>query len=129
MNNMETKVNEWYLLNINPKELDKKVEDTLDYVKRVTASDTDGYWHVWAREIVSGSNGQFTRQIFLDDILDNGNDGYIFEDDLDVILEKYEEVSNHLAKVFNHHTKLPGVFSIGMHPADNSVGVFYVVKE
>jgi hypothetical protein len=127
MRNNETLAHEWYLVNVKPEELDKKVKATLEYVKRFNEPE-DGEWVVWAHEITSGAHGQYTVRIFLDEVLNQGNEKYMNEDDLDVIMGTYDEVSSKLADDFNHATSLPGTFYLGHNEADGSLGVFYTER-
>lgn len=123
MKNNETKVREWYLLNVKPEELDKNVKATLDYVKRFNEPE-DGEWVLWAREITSGNYGQFITSAFLDDVLNNGNSEQLEPVD-DEMIDLYDDVCMMLAKEFNRGSKLVGAFYIGQHEADGSLGVFY----
>ncbi len=131
MKSNNTKVHEWYLLNVNPGELDKKIKATIDYLKRVNDPE-DERITVWAFEIVSGSHGQYTVRVFLDEVLNQGHEKYMnvedSEDHTNELMRLYDEVSGLVAKEFQRGSKLVGEFYIGHHEADGSLGVYYSIR-
>lgn len=127
----------WYLKNVEPtSELDKKVQATLDYVKRLQPDDEE--YTIWAYELVNSRHGQFAPRLFISMIL-NGMESEVlgkFDEVTDSnVLEKFdlveevydlaEELGNYVAACFNHYSKMPGVYHFGTHEADGSLGVYY----
>lgn len=119
-------VNKWYQENINAAALDKKVEATLEYVKRFNEPDEEGDWVVFAYEVVSGAHGIHTVPLFLNEMAGEGL--WTADNDSDELLGEFDEVSHMLAEAFNANTDLPGTFYVGHNEADGSLGVFYSVK-
>lgn len=127
LTNVKEKSMAWYLKNIpNPAEMDTKITATLEYVKRFNEPDEEGDWVVFAYEVVGGQHGQYTVRMFLNEI--ENTEQWMNVEDLDVLMEAFDEVSTELAKVFSKHTSLPGTFYVGNNEADGSLGVFYSVK-
>lgn len=125
---------QWFQDNINMKELDKKIEATLEYVKRFNSPDDNGEWNVWAYEFVDGHHGVYTIRLFLDEILNGGSNNHdtgskwLDSKDQDEILSTFDGVSTQLADLFNANTSLPGTFWIGHNENDGSLGVTYSIK-
>jgi len=126
MTTVNEHVAQWYQNNIDPKALDKKVEATLEYIKRFRDPDEDNEWVVFAHELVDGHHGQYTVRMFLDAI--EGTERWMDVGDMNEIMGTFDESGTSLAKEFKKHSKLPGNFYVGHNEADGSLGVFYHVR-
>lgn len=132
-NSQQQSIENWYTGHIAPKELDKKVTATIDYVARFNTPE-NGKWRIWAHEITTGAHGSNTMGVFLIEVLDImpfGQDSEEFDElckDLDQLVSLFDDVSESLAKEFNRHTDLIGKFTVEVNEADGSIGAFYTVK-
>lgn len=127
-----SKVMGWYTGNIDPEGTDKKVQATLDYLRRLDGAGEDGYT-VWAHEIISGKHEVYTTRMFLDEVLCNGIAVYMKMELTDAVedelMMRFDAATKELAFLFNRNSKLPGQFYVGNNEADGSLGVFYAVNE
>jgi hypothetical protein len=123
----EILVKEWYKKNIEPAELDHKIQASLTYVKRFTEPEGNK-WTIWAYEVVSGDKGKDGVRVFLDKIIHQGQEHYMKQKGAPTskeVKEDFKEVSRLLAARFNEFTKLGGRFKVDKNKADGSLGVMY----
>ncbi len=120
-------VQKWFA-GIDVKEIDKKAQATVDYVKRFMKPDEDNEWTVFAHEIASGAHGQFTTRVFLDTVMNDGEEVFMTIEDQDILMGVFDSASTLVSDYFNHKTTLPGRYYVGHNEADGSLGVFYSVK-
>ena len=128
MVNIETVVHDWYFTNVDQKKLDKDIDASIVYFKRLGER---GKLTIWAHEVVvKGYRKSDAIRVFLDNILYQGNKHYYLKEKgaapkRDEVMADYREVKRLVTNYFNEHTKLSGRFKVDYH-GDGSLGVFYV---
>lgn len=126
--NLKKKVKAWFNVAVDIEYTDKNIQATVDYIKRFMEPDENGNWTIFGFEVVDGSHGLLTIEVFLDTILHNGEEKFVNEADVDIITRTFEEVHTEVSRLFNKATSLPGEYYVGTNEANGSLGFYYSVK-
>lgn len=126
--NLKKKVKSWFNVAVDIEYTDKNIQATVDYIKRFMEPDENGNWTIFGFEVVDGSHGLLTIEVFLDTILHNGEEKFVNEADVDIITRTFEEVHTEVSRLFNKATSLPGEYYVGTNEANGSLGFYYSVK-